>query len=83
MCGAMKGTPRATTHPLVEAGNISLELASIFKLPEEYVAPCRKRPLRIKSKSRVMTGDEVHRDLKKQREEIEEKKRIAAEKNAA
>ena len=81
-CGAVQGTSKPTRHPLVDAGIISPELASVFAPSEEYIPPGRKRPLRVKSRARIMTSDDVYSDMKKQREEVEDKERATAEKKA-
>ena len=75
-----------TTNPLVTHGLISEHLADIFYLPDEKILSGQKRPLRIKSKARVMTADETIEDLKKQEEELKLKaarkeERLAAKRN--
>ena len=67
------------TNPLVRSGIVSEELAHIFYPHEEDVPEGRKRPLRIQNKSRVMTHDDVIRDIAEQRRKIEDKKRLAEE----
>jgi len=59
-------------HPLVKAGIVSSELAEIFT-PEEVIPVGRKRPLRIKSTATVMTGEEIHEDIKHQAKELNSK----------
>ena len=54
-------------NPLVSSGIIAPELASIFYPPDEIIPAGRKRPLRQKSKARVMTSQEVFDDIKSAR----------------
>ena len=82
-CGSGTGMPKTTCHPLVDAGIISPELASVFTPPEEYIPPGRKRALRVKSQARIMTGDEVYEDIRRQQEELREKERATPERKAA
>lgn len=60
-----------TLNPLVTTGIIPRELAEIFTPPDEKIPVGRKRPLRTKSKARVMTSDEVMEDIRLQEEAIE------------
>lgn len=62
-----------TPHPLVKAGIVSPEMAEIFTPPEEVIPVGRKRPLRIKSTARVMTGDEIYADIQQQLKELNSK----------
>ena len=55
-------------NPLLISGIISKETANILFPPDEEILPGRKRPLRIQSKARVMTADDVIEDLATQRE---------------
>ena len=59
------------------SGIVSAELAAIFYPVEEPVPDGWKRPLRIKSKARVMIGDEV---MMKQQLQLAQKKILAEEK---
>ena len=58
---------------LVKCGIISADYAAIFCPPKEVIPAGRKQPLRIKSKARVMTSDEVMADIENQKKEIEKK----------
>lgn len=58
-------------NPLVTHGLIPSELADVFRPPDAKIPVGRKRPLRIKSKARIMTAPEVVEDLVRQEEEIE------------
>ena len=60
-------------NPLITAGIVSEDLAEIFTPPDEKIPTGRKRPLRIKSKARIMTSQEVTDDLQNQMQEIEER----------
>ncbi|KAJ8041607.1 hypothetical protein HOLleu_12474 [Holothuria leucospilota] len=62
-------------NPLVKYGIVSEELAAIFFPPKEDIPQGRKQALRMKSKARVMTADEVLEDIEKQKKELEEKQR--------
>ena len=86
------GTPRGLTsrlnegpttspslNPLVTSGIVNAELAGIFYPVEEPVPEGRKRPLRIQSKARVMTNDDVISDILEQQKKLEEKKKLAEE----
>ena len=63
------------TNPLVKAGIVSPSVADIFFPPDEEIPAGRKRPLRTKSTARIMSSDEVYSDIRRQRQEIEEKER--------
>ena len=58
------------TNPLLTYGIISEETASILMPPPQEILVGRKRPLRIKSRARVMTSPEVIKDLENQKNEI-------------
>ena len=60
-------------NPLVKAGIITEDVADIFMPPDEEIPTGRKRPLRIRSKARLMTDEDVIADLQKQRDELKEK----------
>ena len=72
----------ASKNPLVQHGIISPELADVFYAPDENIPKGRKRPLRIQSKARLMTADDVYEDLRKQQENLEEKERKKAQRTA-
>ena len=59
----------------MQHGIISPDLAAIFNAPDENIPQGRKRPLRIQSKARVMTSDEVVKDLEQQKKNLEEKQK--------
>ena len=65
----------AQENPLVASGTIDESLASIFFPPDERIPEGGKRALRVTSQARVMTYDEVHADLERQRKVLEEKKK--------
>ena len=80
------GVSRASSfqeNPLVAAGIVSAEMADLFTPPDEKIPAGRKRPLRQQSKARVMSGDEVYNDIRRQQDALEEKQRLQAEKKAA
>jgi hypothetical protein len=60
-------------NPVVASGIISSDLASISFPVEEEILSGRRRPLRISSKARVMTSDEVRADLESQIKAIKNK----------
>ena len=53
----------ASLNPLVTSGIIFEELAKVFYPPDEKIPQGRKRPLRTKSKARVMTDHDVSQNL--------------------
>ena len=63
------------THPLVSTGVVSQEMADIFQVPDDEIPVGRKRPLRIQSKARVMSSDEVYAEIRQKSEELKEKER--------
>ena len=63
------------TNPLVKAGIVSPSVADIFFPPDEEIPAGRKRPLRTKSTAQIMSSDEVYSNIRRQRQEIEEKER--------
>ena len=80
------GVPRAPflqENPLVAAGIVSPDLAQVFAPPDEKIPAGRKRALRVQSKARMMSGDEVYQDIKCQQDLLEEKQRQQADKKAA
>ena len=73
--------PLPSSNVLVTSGIVSKDLAEIFTPPDEKIPAGRKRPLRTKSKARVMTSQEVIDDLLSQQQEIDS--RIARREAAA
>ena len=63
--------PSPHDNPLITAGIVSEDLAEIFTPPNEKIPQGRKRPLRIKSKARIMTSQEVVADLQNQQQQID------------
>ena len=66
---------RLRTYPFIRAGTVSQELSDILTIPEEYVPPTRKLPIRVSSKARVLTASDVNDDFSKQIQFHEAKKR--------
>ena len=73
----------AMKNPLVRCGIVSEDLAEIFFPPEEAVPVGRKRPLRTKSKARVMTSDEVYEDIQEQERSIRQKEQNKRKRNVS
>ena len=65
--------PKYKNNPLVKAGIITEDVAEVFFPPEEEIPVGRKRALRVQSKARCLTDDDVQEDLQRQRDQLKEK----------
>ena len=63
----------------MKVGIISEELADVFYPPDEPIPAGCKRPLRIRSKARVMTAIEIYADISEQMNQITEQQLRASQ----
>ena len=67
---------------MIKQGFVPVRYIDILKDPNDYVKPGMKRPLRVKSKAKVMTDVEVIQDIEGQITEIENKQDTKRKPNA-
>ena len=67
---------------MIKQGFVPVSYIDILKHPNDHVKPGMKRPLRVKTKAKVMTDVEVIQDIEGQITEIENKQDTKRKPNA-